>query len=170
MENFFEEISSYNLLNNILPGSVFGFCFSYFFNMTIGPENIFERLFFYYFIGMIISRIGSLVIEPILEKIKLVEEIDYYLFIEGSKKDKKVEVLQESKNLYRSVVSLCFILLVIGLFLLRNNTDLLFCYKYCAIFALMILFILAYRKQMHSIIERCNFTNNTEREEKNVSE
>ena len=64
IESLLEKLSSYNLLNNLLPGAIFCYLLKTIVNIDIS-NNIVEDLFVYYFIGMIISRIGSIIIEPI---------------------------------------------------------------------------------------------------------
>lgn len=41
------------------------------FNINIVSDNWFERLIVFYFVGMVLSRIGSIIIEPIMEKLKI---------------------------------------------------------------------------------------------------
>lgn len=52
MEKFIEKLSSYNLLNNLLPGVVFFYSLKIMFNINL-PEGIFEKFFIYYFIGIL---------------------------------------------------------------------------------------------------------------------
>lgn len=40
-------------------------------------NNIIESLFVYYFVEMVISREGSIFIEPVLEKVKFVKKLEY---------------------------------------------------------------------------------------------
>lgn len=65
-----EKISSYNIFNNLLPGVVFCYILNKITRFTIANGDLVENIFMYYFVGMIISRIGSLIVEPILTKAK----------------------------------------------------------------------------------------------------
>lgn len=63
-----------------------------------------------YFIGMLINRVGSLVVEPCLKKTELVTFAPLEQYIEASKKDSKIEILSETNNTYRSLAALFLIL------------------------------------------------------------
>ena len=73
MKEFLEKISSYNIFNNLLPGILFVVIAKETTSFSFIRENIFEGAFLYYFIGLFISRVGSLWIEPFLKKIKVVK-------------------------------------------------------------------------------------------------
>ena len=75
LDKFLEKISSYNLLNNLFPGAVFCFLAYKLCGVTLIANSIIESLFVYYFVGMVISRVGSIFIEPVLEKVKFVKKI-----------------------------------------------------------------------------------------------
>ena len=70
MDKIIEKMDSYNIFNYLLPGALFNYLFKQFFDMELVQGNIVENLFVYYFLGMIVSRIGSIFIEPICKKIK----------------------------------------------------------------------------------------------------
>ena len=107
MEKLIEKLDSYSILNNLLPGAVFAYLFEYIFEVDIVRDGIVENLFIYYFIGMIVSRIGSLAVEPLCKKIKWVKYADYSSYIKASRKDDKIDVLSEVNNSFRTIFSLC---------------------------------------------------------------
>ena len=61
MDSLLNLLNEYELFNNIFPGIIF-FYFSSLQNYipNFDKIDIYEKLFLYYFIGLIISRIGSL--------------------------------------------------------------------------------------------------------------
>lgn len=71
MEKILEKLDSYNILNNLLPGIVLNFLLERIIGVKIVEGNIIEDLFVFYFMGMVVSRFGSLVIEPICKKNKM---------------------------------------------------------------------------------------------------
>ena len=75
MESLLERLSSYNILNNLIPGAVFVFLGKLLNVISLPLDGVVERIFVYYFCGMIISRIGSLVIEGIFEKVKWIKYV-----------------------------------------------------------------------------------------------
>ena len=72
MEKLAEKLDSYDILNNLLPGIVLDFLLEKILGINLVNGNMVENLFVFYFIGMIVSRIGSLVLEPICKRIKWV--------------------------------------------------------------------------------------------------
>lgn len=90
MEKVLEKISSYNILNNLIPGGAFVWlcesCGIPFFTLT---SSIIEKLFVYYFCGMIMSRVGSLVIEELCKKAKIITYASKQDYVEAEKKTSK---------------------------------------------------------------------------------
>ena len=60
MNSFIEKLGSYHILTNLIPGAFFALFAHYLFGVQISTENIGEDVIIYYFIGLLISRIGSL--------------------------------------------------------------------------------------------------------------
>ena len=69
MNSIVEKLGSYQILTNLFPGAFFGLSLRFFFNLEFPTKNIGEDLIVYYFMGLIISRVGSLVVEPLLKKV-----------------------------------------------------------------------------------------------------
>ena len=81
MEKFLDKLSSYNLLNNLLPGAVSCFLMKLYWDKNILSSDVIESIFIYYFIGLVISRVGSVIVEPICRKCKWVKFADYDQYI-----------------------------------------------------------------------------------------
>ena len=97
MEHFFNKLENYNILNYILPAIVFDVGCRYYINIKIVPtDNIFISIFIYYFIGLVIGRIGSLIIKPLLWNLKILnkknssENTDFY---KAEDEDAKIKIL-----------------------------------------------------------------------------
>ena len=156
MKDFLDKLTSYNIFNYLLPGVLFSILATKFANLNLVFDNLIIGVFAYYFTGLIISRFGSIVIEPFLKVIGFVKFADYKDFIEASKNDSKIEVLSESNNMYRTLISMFTLLfLTIGFqkladnwFFLKNNQDAIF------LSILLLLFLLSYRKQTNYITKR----------------
>ena len=71
MSDFLNKLSSYNLFNNLLPGILFVVLLNHFTQYRILQDNLLLSVFYYYFIGLTISRISSITIEPFLKKSKI---------------------------------------------------------------------------------------------------
>ena len=98
MEKFIEKLSTYNILNNILPGVVFSYLCNRLLGIQLVDSSIVENLFIFYFIGMVISRMGSIIVEPVCKKCKIVQYTQYKDYVNASKKDEKILVLLETNN------------------------------------------------------------------------
>lgn len=163
MEQLFNKLENYNILNYILPGIIFDFCCKYYINITIVPtENILISVFVYYFLGLVISRIGSLIIKPILWKLRILDKkdssknIDFY---QSEIQDSKIKILFTDYNMYRNFIATFFLLLIsklvyeIKTYLNINSTII---YTIVFIF-LIVLFTLAYKTQLKHIHNRIKY-------------
>ena len=79
MKDLLDKLSSYNIFNYLLPGILFVGLGKEITSFSLVQDNLLIGLFFYYFIGLIISRIGSLTLEELLrnKKIKFVKFAEY---------------------------------------------------------------------------------------------
>lgn len=156
MKEILDKISSYNLFNYLLPGILFVTIANKFTSYSFIESNLIVAGFVYYFIGLIISRFGSLIIEPALKKISFLKFADYKKFISASKKDPKTDLLSESNNMYRTISSMLILLFILKLYelielkfqMLKNWNS------YILIGLLLITFLYSYRKQTEYITKR----------------
>ena len=162
MDKFLAQLSSYNILNNLLPGSIFCFVLKFLFNIHLMASDLIEDLFLYYFCGIVISRVGSILVEPILKKIRFIKFIDYKTFLNASKIDPKIEVLSETNNMYRTFIALFVLVAIVGVYNYFSDIYIqLKEYLPVAIIAfLLILFTISYKKQVSYITKRANNTIN----------
>lgn len=162
MKDILQKLSTYNIFNYLLPGIVFVALLRQYTSFDLIVDELLIGAFLYYFIGMIISRIGSIVIEPILRKSGIVKFSDYPKFVSASKKDDKIELFSEINNTYRTFISMLLILLFIVVyenivFLMDLNDTLK---SIIGLVFLTILFLLSYRKQTQYINKRIDAQNN----------
>jgi hypothetical protein len=156
MKDLLDKLSSYNIFNYLLPGILFAVLASKLTIYSFVQSDIVLGVFVYYFLGLVISRFGSLVIEPILKKVKVVKFAPYSDFVAASKKDDKIEVLSEVNNMYRTLASLFVLLLVLlGYQMLQIHFPPLGQWNvYIAGALLILMFLLSYRKQTAYITKR----------------
>lgn len=162
MVNLLDKISNYNLYNYFLPGILFVYISKYFTDYNFIQDDIFIGAFLYYFIGMVISRLGSLFVEPILKRISFLKFAEYKSFVVASKKDEKIELLSEVNNTYRSITALFIILLLVKLynyFQVRWNIPMNITYL-IVIIVILVIFLFSYRKQTNYITKRIEAINN----------
>lgn len=156
MKELLDKISSYNLFNYLLPGILFVSILKHFTDYDLVQDNDFIGAFLYYFIGMVISRFGSLFIEPALKKISFLKFADYKSFVSASKKDDKIELFSEVNNTYRTIIAMFVILLLLKLYnhfqvlwdIPQNVTTLIL------IVLILLMFLFSYRKQTNYITKR----------------
>ncbi|MBV0934735.1 hypothetical protein [Marinobacterium weihaiense] len=156
MKDLLEKLSSYNIFNYLLPGVVFVAMSKSLTKYNFAQEDIVIGVFLYYFIGLVISRIGSIVIEPILKWMKFVRFSEYRDYVDASSKDKLIEVLSEANNMYRTFLSLFVSLSLLKVFeiLSERYQCLSFISSEITILGLLILFAFSYRKQTDYITKR----------------
>jgi hypothetical protein len=156
MKELLDKISSYNIFNHLVPGVLFVFLLKETTDFNLVLENNIIGVFLYYFIGMILSRFGSLVLDPALKKISFVKFSNYKSFVDASKKDAKIDVLSEVNNSYRTIAAMLLLLLFAkGVSCLRNQFQ--FSYSFLIILiilACLLLFLFSYRKQTNYISKR----------------
>lgn len=156
MKEFLDKLSTYNIFNYLFPGVLFVVILSKISNYNLLQEDIITGAFLYYFIGLIVSRVGSLFIEPFLKWIKFLKFSDYKKFISASKEDSKIELFSEVNNMYRTLCSL-FFLLSLTKFYETCLAELSFFENFDSIFIvvlLLLLFLFSYRKQTKYITKR----------------
>lgn len=158
LKDLISKLSSYNLFTNLLPGILFVAILKEFTDFNLIFDPLFLGLFLYYFIGIVINRIGSLVVEPILIKVKFLTFIDYSKFVKASKMDAKIEILSENNNICRSLVALCITLLSsIGYKWLMSKCIFIDAYSNIILIVLLFaIFLFSYRKQTKYVVKRCN--------------
>lgn len=114
MEKFLESLSSFNIFTNLVPGVVLVFLMRSFTSVDLFQQDILFGLVVYYFIGMLVSRVGSLILEPIFKRFGMIQFADHAAYVRSSKSDTLVQILLETANTFRSMlaVSICFITVV----------------------------------------------------------
>ena len=156
MEKFIEKLSTYNILNNILPGVVFSYLCNRLLGIQLVDNSIVENLFIFYFIGMVISRIGSIIVEHVCKKCKIVQYAQYKDYVNARKKDERILVWLETNNTYRTMVALGILLLLFKLFLWLKEILCWFSFSsnWIIIGCLILLFGFSYRKQTKYVRDR----------------
>ena len=159
MKDLFEKISSYNLFNYLLPGILFAVFAEQITHYKFIQSDVLVGLFLYYFIGLIVSRIGSLIIGPMLRTIKFIKFAPYGDFVRASKMDPKIEILSEQNNMFRALIAMFVALAVLKLFeLIADWKDLSNATSMYILLALLfIMFVFSYRKQTAFIKQRVGF-------------
>ena len=157
MKDLLDKLSSYNIFNYLLPGTIFAGLGEKLTSYSFVQDNFLVGLFLYYFIGLIISRIGSLTVETFLKWIKFVQFADYKDYTKASELDPKVELFSEQNNMYRTFCSLPIMLAFLKIYdeLIKDSlpggahtNDAIF------LIGLLVLFLFSYKKQTKYVVKR----------------
>jgi hypothetical protein len=149
MNELLNKISSYNVFNYLLPGVIFAVLTSDSIHYPIVQRDVITGAFVYYFVGLSISRFGSLVIDPLLKRLSFVKFADYKNFLDASKKDPQIEVLSEANNTYRTLSSLFSLFLMLKAYArIEGRFPILKGWDATVLAALLlVMFLFSYRKQ-----------------------
>lgn len=156
MEKLLEKISSYEILNNLIPGSLFGILLPFFVPVVYPGWSSLEKLIIAYIAGIIISRFGSLVITPLFLKCKFITHSLYENYIVASERDNKIDIFNSTSNMYRSLLS-AFILLGVSCVLYRIQVYFAIpqsIFIFSGLLTLIILMAYAYKKQTQFVSKR----------------
>lgn len=154
MSELIDKLSSYNLFNYLLPGTVFVFLVEAMTSHSLVHDNLIVAAFMFYFIGLIISRIGSIFIEPALKIIS--KHVTYKDYIKASDEDDMIKILSEQNNVYRTAIAMLlavFMMLFYDYIALRYP-DFTMMFQLIVLALMTLLFVLAYRKQTKYIVMR----------------
>ena len=160
IKEFADKLSSYNLFNYFFPGLIFVVILKETTNYNLYQKDLLIGAFLYYFIGLIISRIGSVLIENFLKhkKIDFVKELDIIKLLKAFKADHKIEIFFEVCNMYRTITAMFLLLILIKGYeiiiknLIQHNSLL---YIILEILGFMI-FLFAYKKQNKYVFDCTN--------------
>lgn len=153
MEEIMKKIEAYNIVNYLIPGIIFTIVFTYLTGKAIPYNGFGIAVVEYYFIGLVISRIGSVIINPILKLCRIITEEKYEKFKRKEKEDEKLHLLVREANQYRTFIATFVVLLIIEVNNIINKnyekwTTLIFFVGF------IFLFIISYRKQVSYIRKR----------------
>ncbi len=157
MEDLLKKISQYQLFNFLLSGALLAVLLKQTTYIDLIYENSIAEFFTFYFIGLAVSRVGSLIVEPILKKIKIVTFAPYTDYLNATRSDEKIDTLSQENNTYRTLIATFFVFGAVytvtkyaNSFVRQHHTLI----TYIFIVAMLALFIFAYRKQTAYITRR----------------
>ena len=91
MKDLLDKLSSYNIFNYLLPGVLFAAFVDSLTSFHLVQKDPVVGAFLYYFLGSVVSRVGSLFVEPLLRRFNFVAFAPYEDFVRASKEDPKIE-------------------------------------------------------------------------------
>ena len=171
VKNVIEKVSSYHIFNYFFPGIIFCWLIDKVTRVSISTGEVWKDIFIYYFVGMTISRIGSIYIEAALRSVKITNKdrkkepflnfIPYGDYITASKKDGFIKTLNEMNNTYRTLLTVFIVATGVKLYdiffydMVQGFGDIGNSVSLLILFLLtIILFVNSYRKQTDYIKKR----------------
>ena len=157
VEDLLKNISQYQLFNFLLTGTFLALAISSTTSIDLLSDNLLFSLVGYYFLGLVVSRFGSLIIGNIYKKLKIVKYRTYDRYLAAAMHDPKIEILVQDSNLYRTFIAASFlylIVLIVDKFYIQYIR--IYTFETYAIFALIgiLIFSFAYRRQVSFITKR----------------
>jgi len=163
MKELLNKLSTYNIFNYLLPGVIFSVLTPIVTSYSFTQKDLILGLFVYYFVGLAVSRFGSLLLEPLFKLVSLVKFAEYKDFVEACKKDEKIELLSEVNNSYRTMVSVFALLIILKLY--EKVETMLPTIKawghIILIVFLLLLFLISYIKQTNYVAKRVSLANHS---------
>jgi hypothetical protein len=156
MTELLTKLTTYNLFNYLLPGVLFAAAATHVTDYNFIHEDIVIGVFIYYFLGLVVSRVGSLTVEPSLKKTGFIKFADYSDYLSAVKNDKKIEELSEVNNMYRTFISTIMLVLALKVYeVLSIYIDVPLEGQVLTLMVLVAcLFLFSYRKQTSYITKR----------------
>lgn len=157
METFLDKLSRYHILNNLIPGITFLYIIDVIGIYGTAFDNAYGVFFIGYIAGMVLSRLGSVIIEPWFKSWRIVKYAPYPDFLKAEQKDSKINTLLEENNMYRTLVTMFIIVLLLYGCSLIPVVNTFMHTKWATLVLLvllLVLYALAYRKQTSYIKKR----------------
>ena len=116
MKEILDKLTPYTIFNYLLPGVIFVILAEALTEFCFIQENVILGLFLYYFIGLLVSRLGSIILEPFLKLIRFIQFESYSHFVAASREDPEILVLSEANNMFRTFSSLFLALFILKVY------------------------------------------------------
>lgn len=166
MEKIIEKLDSYNLFTNIIPGYLMLLFNIYYFKLD--SLNIIEYIVVAYFIGQTLNRLGSILVGKILLKFTSEGGVPYDKYISACDNDKKINLLLQERNTYRTFCTL-FIVCIIEMTFSKIYKDINISNNviiFVLLFICLIIYSVSYCKYNKYIADRVRISNKKITQEK----
>ncbi|WP_066777200.1 hypothetical protein [Sphingomonas sp. CCH5-D11] len=112
MNEVVSKFSSYNIFNYLVPGTVLCLFLHGQQLIYLDRIDIVAKLVVFYVVGMAVSRVGSLILDPLMKRAGLIQRSSYNDYVRATSEDNMVSVLLETSNTYRTMTGACGIGLI----------------------------------------------------------
>lgn len=164
MEKIIEKLDNYNLFTNIIPGYLMLLFNIHYFKLD--SLNIVESVIVAYFIGQTLNRLGSILVGKVLLKFSKEEGLPYDKYIYACDNDKKINLLLQERNTYRTFCTLFIVCIMEIIFSkiyrninISNNVIIFILLVLC-----LITYSVSYCKYNKYIADRVRISNKNEKD------
>ena len=156
MKEFADVISSYRIVNNLIPGGALCVFSYYFIDNRVLFNNVFFNICLFYIVGIVIGRIGSVIVEKVCKDVGFIDRAKYEDFVEAEKSDTSLKTISEISDLYRNMISLCILLEIGCAISLCFNKQSLCLVETALLISVIVgaLMLFAYKKQINYVRRR----------------
>lgn len=154
MDEIIKKVLAYDLLNALIPGMVLVFFLKVFNYLELEECEAFFLLALSYLLGLVASRVGSLIVEPMAKKIGWIQH-DYEHYIKAEKHDDKIIRLMTVANMYRTLTGSVIVLTIIALGSLVPAGCRFLLHVFYGI-ACFVIFLFGWIKQERYVLQRVN--------------
>ncbi len=164
MEIIISALGPYGIIINLIPGILFYLLAPLEFRSIVNIDNSIFLFVFCYFIGLILNRIGSLIISPMVQIVGFIKYVPYDQFlqaeeVEKSRAEHKLQTLVTVNNFYRTLCAMTITLIIVRVYYSSLTCD-TFIFRIFLnnwiYWGLFVLFLFSYKKQTAFIKNRVN--------------
>jgi hypothetical protein len=98
----FDKLDAYNLVANLVPGAALTYALHFSGLPAPPPDKLGAFLLVAFVAGVTANRLGSLLLDPLLRRLKFLKPKDYHSFLMREKADRKLDALVANSGLYRT--------------------------------------------------------------------
>ena len=160
----FDKFDTYNFVANLIPGALLAFGLHAAGLPVPSPQKVVAFVVVAFALGAICNRLGALVLDPALRKIKALPPKNYQAYVVASKKDAKLEVIVENANLYRTFATagILYFVIRVGYDLSKRLNLGEYALTSIVVISSVVVFILAFRREDLYITQRLSRRSDSE--------
>ncbi len=112
MSDFVFLLSNFRVVSSLVPGAALCIFINDFLKVNILKDEVILNLFIFYTVGVVVGRVGSIIIEPLFESFGIIDKENYPDYIDAEIKNPKVSTIDEISRFYRSLTTLMMFIIV----------------------------------------------------------
>lgn len=106
-------LSQYQFFNYILTGAIFTYSLRLIGIYNVMFDSIFIEVLVYYAVGLFLSRLATVTLEPSLKKIGYIKYSSYPRYLKATTKDAELDNLSQQNNLFKTAMTASLLISVL---------------------------------------------------------